>query len=93
MGSGGEKMTFSTKLKEEICQEEINSLEMRSELSAILRYDAHITNKITITFENGCVARRVFKDIKSIFNIRPSLFEPINNILNGFFNPSRDSLP
>ncbi len=73
MSSGGEKMTFSTKLKEEICQEEINSLEMRSELSAILRYDAHITNKITITFENGCVARRVFKDIKSIFNITPHI--------------------
>ena len=44
-------MTFSTKLKEEICREEINSLERRSELSAILRYDAHINGKITITFE------------------------------------------
>ena len=59
-------MTFSTKLKEEICREEINSLERRSELSSIIRYDAHINGKITITFENGCVARRVFKDIKSM---------------------------
>ena len=67
------KMTFSTKLKEEICREEINSLESRSELSAILRYDAHINGKITITFENGCVARRVFKDIKSIFNMTPHI--------------------
>ena len=66
-------MTFSTKLKEEICREEINSLESRSELSAILRYDAHINGKITITFENGCVARRVFKDIKSIFNMTPHI--------------------
>ena len=66
-------MTFSTKLKEEICREEINSLERRSELSAILRYDAHINGKITITFENGCVARRVFKDIKSIFNMTPHI--------------------
>ena len=66
-------MTFSTKLKEEICREEINSLERRSELSSIIRYDAHINGKITITFENGCVARRVFKDIKSIFNITPHI--------------------
>ena len=66
-------MTFSTKLKEEICREEINSLERRSELSSIIRYDAHINGKITITFENGCVARRVFKDIKSIFNMTPHI--------------------
>ena len=66
-------MTFSTKLKEEICREEINSLERRSELSSIIRYDAHINGKIIITFENGCVARRVFKDIKSIFNITPHI--------------------
>lgn len=66
-------MTFSTKLKEEICREEINSLERRSELSSIIRYDAHLNGKITITFENGCVARRVFKDIKSIFNITPHI--------------------
>ena len=62
-------MTFSTRLKEEICSEDIERVSMFSELSAIIRYDAMIReNTITLVFENASVARRVFKDIKSCFN-------------------------
>lgn len=66
-------MTFSTKLKEEICKIEISRIEMLSELSAIIRYDAKIEDEITLTFENASVARRVFKDIKNILNITPNI--------------------
>ena len=67
-------MTFSTKVKEEICSEEISRVDAIAELSAILRYDASITkNSITLTFEQGSVARRVFKDFKTIFNITPHI--------------------
>lgn len=67
-------MTFSTKLKDEICNGSINRIEMLSELSAILRYDATISSdKILLTFENGSVARRVFKDFKSLFNLSPHI--------------------
>ncbi len=67
-------MTFATKLKEEICANDINRVEQFSELSAIIRYDAHVVDgKIVMTFENGSVARRVFKDIKSIFNVSPHI--------------------
>lgn len=67
-------MTFSTKLKDEICNEEINRIEILSELSAIVRFDATITlEKIILTFENGSVARRVFKDFKTLFNLSPHI--------------------
>ena len=67
-------MTFSTRLKEEICSSQIERLAMFSELSAIIRYDATIKeNMITLVFENASVARRVFKDIKSCFNYSPHI--------------------
>ncbi len=67
-------MTFSTKLKEEICNKEITRMEIVSELSSMIRYDAKIEKEnITITFENGSIARRVYKDIKSLFNITPHI--------------------
>ncbi len=67
-------MTFCAKLKDEICNKEITRIEMICELSAMLRYDATIQkDKITLTFENGSVARRVYKDIKNIFNISPHI--------------------
>ncbi len=67
-------MTFATKLKEEICSNEVNRVEQMSELSAMIRYDSKVSDSnITLTFENGSVARRVFKDIKSIFNFSPHI--------------------
>jgi len=69
----GDFMTFSTKLKEEICNKEITRIEAISELMAILRFDSTIEEKITTTFENASVARRVFKDIKKIFNVTPHI--------------------
>lgn len=63
-------MTFSTKMKEEITQNPINRIAMHSELSAIIRYDAKIAkNFISLTFENAAVARRVYKDLKELFNV------------------------
>ncbi len=65
-------MTFSTKLKEEICNKDLTRTEIFSELSSILRYDSFIEqDKITITSENGSVARRIYKDLKSLFPITP----------------------
>lgn len=63
-------MSFSTRMKEEITKNPINRLEVHSELAAILRYDAKIMkNEISLTFENAAVARRVYKDLKELFNI------------------------
>lgn len=63
-------MTYSMKVKEEICRLNTNRMEALSELTAIIRYDALIKpNSITLTFESGAIAKRVYKDIKSIFNL------------------------
>ena len=63
-------MTFSTRLKEEIASIKSSRKAMLSEIMAFLRYDAQVNNKtITLTFENGSVARRVYKNIKELFNI------------------------
>ncbi len=64
------KMTFSTRMKEEITKIDISRLSAQSELSAIIRYDAKITkHNFTLTFENASIARRVYKDIKELFNV------------------------
>lgn len=68
--TAGDNMTFSTRMKEEITKNPISRIEIQSELSAIIRYDAKISkNEISLTFENASVARRVYKDIKELFNV------------------------
>ena len=63
-------MTFTGKLKNEICSLEISRVAMLSELEAIVRYGATIKgDSINFFFENATVARRVYKDIKSCFNL------------------------
>ena len=61
-------MTFTTRLKEEITKNDISPLESLTELAAFVRYSSQIKkNRITLTFENASVARRIYKDIKSNF--------------------------
>lgn len=63
-------MTYSTRLKEEITQNDISPLDALVELSGFLRYSGHVDNKrIVLTIENASVARRIYKDIKCNFGI------------------------
>ena len=58
-------MTFTTRLKEEITKNDISPLESLTELAAFVRYSSQIKkNRISLTFENASVARRIYKDIK-----------------------------
>ena len=66
-------MTFTTKIKEEITKTNINQIEARSELAALIRYNSKISKNITITLENASVARRIYKSIKEIFKINPKV--------------------
>ncbi len=69
-------MTFSTKLKEEIAANKTSNIVMESELASIIRYDSTIKDgKITFSFENGAIARKVYKSLKEVFRI------PINIII------------
>lgn len=64
-------MSFTSTIKEEITRLENNKLEYIAELSAILRNNASVDRDIVITVENNSVARRIFKLIKSIYDITP----------------------
>ena len=64
-------MSFTSTVKNEITRLEGNKLEYLAELSCIIRNNANITEDIIITVENNAVARRIFKLIKSIYDVTP----------------------
>jgi len=66
-------MTFTTRIKEEITKKDINLIEARSELAALIRYNSKISKSIIITLENASVARRIYKTIKELFKITPKV--------------------
>lgn len=66
-------MTFTTSLKEEISKKDFNLLEARYELEAYIKCAGKIKKDIVLTMENASVARRIYKDIKMIFNISPNI--------------------
>ena len=63
-------MTFTTRLKEELSNSNINPVESLIELSAYIRFGGQVTKeKIIITIENASVARRIYKLIKYNFGV------------------------
>lgn len=67
-------MTFTTSLKEEITKNDINSMEARYELMAFLNSVAKFNKEeISITLENASIARRIYKEIKEIYDVNPSI--------------------
>ena len=63
-------ITFTISLKEEIAKNEINILEARSELEGFLNsVSCFKINEINITLENASIARRIYKEIKAIYNV------------------------
>ena len=73
-------MTFNTSLKEEISKNEYSLIEARCELEAFIKSNSKITNKsITITVENASVARKIYKNIKKVFNISANIIVRIQN--------------
>lgn len=67
-------MTFNTSLKDEISKNVYSSVDACSELSAFVRCNSKITSKqIIITLENASVARKIYKDIKIVFNISANI--------------------
>lgn len=67
-------MTYTTFLKEEISKIDQSPIEDRQELEAFIRCTGKINNdEIVITLENASVTRKIYKDIKKVFNISPLL--------------------
>ena len=66
-------MTFSFNVKDEVSRIETTKTESISELSAIIRNSANIQDSIIIHIENNSVARRVYKLIKNLYGINPTI--------------------
>lgn len=64
-------MSFTSVVKDEVTRYEGNKLEYIAELSCIVRNNATIFDDIEIVVENNSVARRIFKLIKSIYDVSP----------------------
>ena len=66
-------MTFTTSLKEEISKIELSPIEARCELFSFIKFCGKLGNEIVITLENASVARKIYKDIKLVYNFSPVL--------------------
>ena len=66
-------MSFTAEVKDEVTSLDTTRLENISELSAIVRLSSTIGKNIDIVIENNAVARRIFKLIKEIYDISPSI--------------------
>ena len=66
-------MTFTTRLKEEISKLPNNEIEDKSIIEAFLRYNADISDIITITLENASVTRFIYKLLKENFGVSPKI--------------------
>lgn len=67
-------MTFTTRLKDEISKEDFNLVDGNAEVSAYLIAVGKIDkNVLSITSENASVCRKIYKELKSIFGITPSV--------------------
>lgn len=67
-------MTFTTSIKDEISKNDINPIEARFELMAIINAIGKFSeDSIEITIENASIARRIYKEIKEIYKVNPSI--------------------
>lgn len=67
-------MSFTGIVKNELSKLELNKLEAITELSAILKNNAFISdNVIRVTTENSSVARHIFNLIKNLYSISPKI--------------------
>ena len=67
-------MTFATSLKEEISKKDFNLIDGNAEVSAYLIALGKISkNSISITNENASVTRKIYKELKSVFGVNPSI--------------------
>ena len=77
-------MSFTSTVKDEVTRLEASKLENISELSAIVRVAAGLSDNINIIVENNAVARRTYKLIKNIYNITPGITVRNKKLGKGF---------
>lgn len=66
-------MSFTSVVKNEIINLEVNNLSKISELSALIKNTSNINETIKITTESASVARRIFSFIKDLYNVNAKI--------------------
>lgn len=66
-------MTFTTSLKEELSKNELSPMEARHEIEAFIKCNGKVKDDIVITLENAAVARKIYKDIKRVFDVNANI--------------------
>lgn len=67
-------MTFTTSLKEEMSKTDFSIVEAQNELISFLNCLGKFSkDELIITMENASVARRIYKEIKEIYKVSPSI--------------------
>ena len=67
-------MTFTTSLKEEMSKTDFSIVEAQNELISFLNCLGKFSkDELIITMENASVARRIYKEIKAIYKVSPSI--------------------
>ena len=66
-------MSFTSTIKNELSKLELEKVEKVSLLSAILKNNSQIDNKIKISTENSSLARHIFTLIKDLYSITPRI--------------------
>ena len=66
-------MSFTSIVKNELSKLELEQIEKISLLSAILKNNSQIDNKIKISTENSSLARYIFTLIKDLYSITPRI--------------------
>ena len=67
-------MTFTTSLKEEMSKTDFSIVEAQNELISFLNCLGKFSkDELIITLENASVARRIYKEIKEIYKVSPSI--------------------
>lgn len=66
-------MTFTTSVKEEMSKIDTSIIESRFQLEAFIKCGAKIKDNITITMENASVARKIYRNIKKVYDVIPNI--------------------
>ena len=67
-------MTFTTSIKEEIARQDIDNVNSINLLSAFIRFHSNIrNNNIELVMENAAVTRYIYKILKNVFRVSPSI--------------------
>lgn len=66
-------MSFTAKVKEEIINNELNSIENKFLYSSYIKYSVKSSKNLNFTFDNPALARKIYKYLSDVYNIKAQI--------------------